>query len=277
MTKISVVHDKSNPYVIINKTIINDKNLSWKAKGIFMYAFSKPDDWTFYAKDIINHGTDGRESVNSGLKELEDHGYLVRQEIRNEKGQYDGTDWLIYELPQTQELNKKVPQTGFQMAVSQTTANPPLLINEEELIKKDKQQEKQKPAAAVVVFSSLNQLKINDSLKQELSSKYSQQEIDRAVMRVLEWKTRDCDAKAIRTVLEKKDEWDDNTKSTKEKNKQDFFKTLQKYDGIKKKGYQIIVGRDYIEFSSTANCITYHISDSNFEIGAQQFLDKLFE
>ena len=78
MTQCRVVHDKKNPYLTINTTITKDDRLSWKAKGIWLYAFSQKDDWKFYLKELQRHSTDGRDSLRAGLKELEKAGYCTR-------------------------------------------------------------------------------------------------------------------------------------------------------------------------------------------------------
>ena len=62
----------------MDKTPLQDKRLSWKAKGIIAYMLSMPDDWTFYMTELINHSTDGEKSFRSGMKELKDCGYVQR-------------------------------------------------------------------------------------------------------------------------------------------------------------------------------------------------------
>lgn len=119
MTIFRVQHDKDNPYLVINTTIATDDNLSWKAKGIWLYAFSRKDDWKFYKNDLLKRSTDGERSLDSGLKELEDNGYLHRQRVRNEEtGQYIGWDWIFYETPRTKEENSKNVSETYVLPVS---------------------------------------------------------------------------------------------------------------------------------------------------------------
>lgn len=73
------IHNKN--YTIVNNTICKDNRLSWKAKGIWLYAFSRPDDWTFHIEDLIKQSTDGKDAVRSGLQELQKCGYLKRERI----------------------------------------------------------------------------------------------------------------------------------------------------------------------------------------------------
>ena len=90
---------RENPYVQIDKKALSDKRLSWRAKGILAYLLGKPDDWIASVPDIIENGRDGRESVQSALKELRSAGYAKLQTVRNERGQTTGKEWIIMETP----------------------------------------------------------------------------------------------------------------------------------------------------------------------------------
>jgi hypothetical protein len=98
-----VLKSADKPYVTVNKEFIKNNQLSWKAKGILLYLLSKPDDWQTYIEDIINHSTDGKVSVATGLVELKRLGYIKKVAVRNEKGQV--TQWLtkVYEHPDLNE------------------------------------------------------------------------------------------------------------------------------------------------------------------------------
>lgn len=96
---IRVKKDKSNPYVIIDKRVLNDATLSWRAKGMLAYLLSLPDDWQIYQEELVTHSTDGITSLRSGLKELEDAGYLKRVQARDDKGRYVGWDYEVHEIP----------------------------------------------------------------------------------------------------------------------------------------------------------------------------------
>ena len=70
----------------IPNTVLHDKRLSLRAKGIFAYMESKPNDWNFSHKRIAIENNDGKKSVLSAMKELEKFGYLERTKFKNEKG-----------------------------------------------------------------------------------------------------------------------------------------------------------------------------------------------
>lgn len=72
----------------VSNNPLNDKRLSWKAKGIFAYLYSKPDDWDFSSDRMKYDSSDGRESLLAGLKELEVNGYLIRKKLPSGKVEY---------------------------------------------------------------------------------------------------------------------------------------------------------------------------------------------
>lgn len=95
---IRISKDKNNPYVMVNKGWVNDSRLSYKAKGVMLYLLSKPDDWQVYSVDIEKHGTDGRDSIRSAIKELMEIGYVQRKRIRDEKGMLRAVEYVVSEV-----------------------------------------------------------------------------------------------------------------------------------------------------------------------------------
>ena len=37
-------HDKEHPYVVVSKTVFEEPNVTWKAKGLMGYLLSRPGD-----------------------------------------------------------------------------------------------------------------------------------------------------------------------------------------------------------------------------------------
>lgn len=126
MTLFRVKHNRN--YTCVNNFIITDKRLTWKAKGIWLYAFSRPDDWQFHLNDLIKQSTDGRDAVRAGLKELANTGYLKREQGRSDEGKFDQVTWEFFETPQFKE---SVTETGNQATVCQASEKRPLLSTKE--------------------------------------------------------------------------------------------------------------------------------------------------
>ncbi len=91
MTLFRTEHKRN--YTCINNFIFKDNRLSWAAKAIWMYAFTKGDDWIFTLGEILNQSLDDLDTVKKAIKELEDFQYLHR----DKEG---GADWVFYETPQ---------------------------------------------------------------------------------------------------------------------------------------------------------------------------------
>lgn len=95
--KIKKVYQKR--FTTVDNTVLNDTNLSWKAKGLFVYLWSQADEWDFYETEVVKHSTDKIASLKSGLKELEQQGYLKRQRKRDNKGHFKENEWILSDNP----------------------------------------------------------------------------------------------------------------------------------------------------------------------------------
>lgn len=105
----------ANRFGIIPNQLLNDPKISWKAKWLFGYLQSKPDDWDFAVDRITNDAKDGRDGTNNGLKELENAGYLIRSKFKNEKGQWD-IEYTLFDQPNTSCIEESEDKS--------TTENP---------------------------------------------------------------------------------------------------------------------------------------------------------
>jgi len=108
MTIIRAIRNSENPYVIVNKVALNDKRLTWKAKGIFCYLLSMSDNWEFYLSELEKHANNGRDCLSSGINELEKYGYIIRKRDRDKNGLFKGITWEVIESP-----NLSHPKTGY--------------------------------------------------------------------------------------------------------------------------------------------------------------------
>lgn len=95
---ITRIHHDEN-YTCVSNEIGRDKNLSFKAKGLLYYMLTCKDDWDFSIQGICSMGSDGYESVRTGLIELEKAGYLKRTNIR-EFSRIVDVQYDIYETSQ---------------------------------------------------------------------------------------------------------------------------------------------------------------------------------
>ena len=102
---VRVQKNKENPYVMINKSCLNDANLSWAAKGLHSYLLSLPDDWEIYIDELIKHTSAGRDHTYRVVNELLEHGYMEKVQYRCE-GKILGLNYTVFEVS-TGENNAK--------------------------------------------------------------------------------------------------------------------------------------------------------------------------
>jgi hypothetical protein len=108
-------------YTSISNQLLNSINLSWKAKGLWAFINSKPDGWKFSQERISQQTKDGLESTRSGLKELQEAGYLVVTRKRQGDGQLDEAEYHLYEDPTyLGKSNVGSPKLGSPNAISNT-------------------------------------------------------------------------------------------------------------------------------------------------------------
>ena len=105
--------DKSRDYTVLSNNIFKDRTLSAKAKGLLAEMLSLPESWDYTLKGLTYLFSDGLDSVRQGIKELEEHGYVVRERKRDEKGRLGDMEYVIYETP-------------HKVISSENTAEPPV-------------------------------------------------------------------------------------------------------------------------------------------------------
>ena len=109
---------KNKNYTVMSNHHLQNPNLSLKAMGLMSKVLSLPDDWKYSVKGLAAYCRDGYESVRTGLSELEAEGYLVRRQIRNDRGQILCTEYIFRESPDMEipELERAaIEETGTEV------------------------------------------------------------------------------------------------------------------------------------------------------------------
>ncbi len=153
-------HNRENPFVMINKEGIRDPRLSAKARGLWAFMLSFPDDWQFNMAYLERSFPDGKTAIDSGLKELSEMGYLLKLQFSGSgpgKGKGKGFQrniWIFFESPMSQKDEKRVLQreiasnpgtivkisstrAGFTPALNATSPNVNTPIYNKDLLKNE--------------------------------------------------------------------------------------------------------------------------------------------
>ncbi|MBD5511746.1 MAG: helix-turn-helix domain-containing protein [Lachnospiraceae bacterium] len=91
--------EKTRDYTVMANFHLRDTELSLKAKGLLSLMLSLPEDWDYTTKGLARICRDGVDSICSTVRELEEHGYIIRERVRNEKGQLTTVEYTILEQP----------------------------------------------------------------------------------------------------------------------------------------------------------------------------------
>ncbi len=94
--------EKNKNYTIMSNYHLQDKNLSYKAKGLLSFMLSLPEDWDYSINGLVAISKEGVKAIKNILQELQKYGYLVIKKKQNEIGQFE-YDYLIYEYPEYQK------------------------------------------------------------------------------------------------------------------------------------------------------------------------------
>lgn len=133
----------SSNFTTIPNHIINDKRLSFKAKGLFLYLISKPDGWSFSADRIKFDSKDGEDSILSGLSELENFGLLSRKKLRL-GGIFKGYDYFLsFDFTPSPEKPVTVPPSPEKPSTGKPSTEKPV-HNKDSLSKKEILEEEEK-------------------------------------------------------------------------------------------------------------------------------------
>lgn len=84
-------------YTVLQNSMIVDKRLTLKTKGLFAVILSRPSTWDFSVAGLAAFCGCGRDAVRGALKELEEAGYLTRQQLHGEGGAFAGNLYTIQE------------------------------------------------------------------------------------------------------------------------------------------------------------------------------------
>ena len=101
--------NKNRGYTVMANYHLRDKTLSLKAVGLLSKMLSFNDGWQFSTKGLSAICKEGPDAVLAALRELEDHGYLVRHRQRDSKGRMSNTVFEIYEQPQPVSPHREKP------------------------------------------------------------------------------------------------------------------------------------------------------------------------
>lgn len=127
--------EKTKDFTVMSNHHLRNVALSLKAKGLLSLMLSLPENWDYTTKGLARICKDGVDSISAALRELEKHGYLTRQRIRDRHGRLGDIEYTIHEQPVQAPSNKEVslsPKRENPRQVNPVQENPELVKPEQE-------------------------------------------------------------------------------------------------------------------------------------------------
>ena len=129
--------DKTRDYTVMSNHHLRNTELSLKANGLLSLMLSLPEEWDYTTKGLAHICKDGVDSICAGVRELEEHGYVIRERVRNKNGQLGAIEYTILEQPRTIELEREKPKQDNPILVFPALEKPeqeePEQLNTKEL------------------------------------------------------------------------------------------------------------------------------------------------
>lgn len=90
---------KDKDFTVLKNYVLKDEALTIGARGLFCIMLSLPEKWNYSLRGLSDITKDGVSKIRSAVHELEQYGYLIRRQTRNEKGWITGVEYIIFEVP----------------------------------------------------------------------------------------------------------------------------------------------------------------------------------
>lgn len=111
------------PQTSIPWRVLQDDRISFRALGILGELLSRPDDWRTSGTQLARgREREGRNAVETALKELEAVGYLARVRVQDARGRW-GWVWVSGDDP---AFVREIAAEEVELAKHRDTPPPPL-------------------------------------------------------------------------------------------------------------------------------------------------------
>ncbi len=106
MSRLKITRYENEGFTTFSNKIFRKNGLKGFSKYLLMMMLSLPEDWNFSVRGLETLVEEGHNSIVSALKQLEEYGYLVREQTKDEKGIFGNNDYHLYEDPSLNPLFK---------------------------------------------------------------------------------------------------------------------------------------------------------------------------
>lgn len=101
MAESRIVNKPGTGWTHVLNSVAQDKRLSLDTRGLFLMMKSFPADWEFSIGGLSTMGNCGRDKIRRMLTELEEAGYLLREQRHDTGGKFSGNTYVLQDHPPT--------------------------------------------------------------------------------------------------------------------------------------------------------------------------------
>ena len=94
----------------VSNNLIDNRQLSLRAKGLFLVLYRLPDDWDFHFADIVKRSKEGEGATRTALRELEKSHYVKRTRMHDSHGYMMNYAWNLDDEGRVDELLADPPK-----------------------------------------------------------------------------------------------------------------------------------------------------------------------
>lgn len=118
-------------FTTVYREVAQDRRLSLKARGLFLLLQSLPETWQYTISGLATMAGTGKDQIRSGLAELLEVGYLVKEQAHGEAGKFASNIFVLQEEAPLSENpttvdEQNIPLSGNQIPGKPSTENPTL-------------------------------------------------------------------------------------------------------------------------------------------------------
>lgn len=116
--------EKNANYTTMSNYHLRDTGISLKAKGLLSMCLSLTESWDYSVNGLAAISKEGRDAVLSAVRELEQAGYISREQLRRPDGTMGHSEYVIREIPAQASLTTEIPAAKKPMPDKPTTVSP---------------------------------------------------------------------------------------------------------------------------------------------------------
>jgi hypothetical protein len=91
-------------YTVLDNELINSRELTLEEKGLMICLLSLPEDWNLYKNNLAKRLNEKEGKVDRVFKSLQEKGYILSTQLRNEKGFFKGWEHVVLESPKLKNI-----------------------------------------------------------------------------------------------------------------------------------------------------------------------------